>query len=216
MAVYASTDALCTLAEVASALKLTEADLTTAGRTELLQRTINAACKNLRNWCRQNLIKAAATEYYDGGRPKIILDRRPVDTAATLTVVENGTTLTKAADGSDEDADGASPDYFLLPEEAVLERHGQCWESGRRIVTVTYTAGWMTQTWAGTAGASVLSSVTGPEDLKYAAILLTAHLWSQYSASKGRQFEDGDEAVRTDRTPRVVTVFAKPYRNENV
>lgn len=197
MAVQASLEALVTLNEAAAYLNVLAANLSLE-QQDSLQDRINAISEAIKNHCRTPLVKQAATEYYDGGSCRIQLRRWPMDTSATFTVKENGVVLTPAKDGSNQTAAGGSPDFWYLPDENVIERNGT-WLTGRRIVTVTYTAGRCVQMTTGnavrTAEGQPLVGVDGPKDLREACMIIVKAHQDFGPTSWGPQMV-GDQAVR--------------------
>ena len=166
--------ALVTLTEVLNHLSFTNSELQDESKDALL-RLINGVSAAVEGHCHVPLVKGAATEYYDGGRSRIILRRKPVDQAEPFTVLEDGVALTPAADGSSKTETGGTPDFWLDPGAGIIERDGR-WATGRRIVTVTYTAGrgWQYQTGGARRAteAQGLASVDIPSDLREAVLII--------------------------------------------
>lgn len=174
MTVEASLKALVTVSELVAYVNWAQGNLS-ADQQDALQRLVNGVSTAVEGYCRVPLIKAAATEYYNGGRERIVLRRAPVDTGESFTVLEDGTALTRAADGSSKTAGGVDPDFWLEPETGALTRNGT-WADGIRIVTITYTAGLGWQYTTGdvkrTATAQALVTVDIPDDLREAVLII--------------------------------------------
>lgn len=215
MAVAASLKALVTLQEVANYLNKTLASLK-QGHKDDLQRLINAVSEAVEGHCGP-LMKTEVTEYHDGGRQRIFLRRLPVDSSATLTVLEDGETLTPAADGSSETAAGSTPDFWLDPDTGVLERNGTTWASGRRIVKVTYTGGRCVQKTTDDAvrtdTSQPLESVEGPDDLREAVLILVKTHTDLGPTAFATQFLEGGHVLRPTAWPAIVLRRLSRYRD---
>ncbi len=185
IAVNPSLDALVTLDELQAYLNQSSAALGDT-RNEALQRVINAVSEAIKRHCSTRLIKRALVEHYDGSpvarvglaedrRVRIVLNAAPVDTAETFSVVENGVALEMCADGSDKTEGGDAPGYWLDPAAGVLYRNG-FWARGKRIVRVSYTAGWGWQYKDAVARRVQVSEAFDhtdiPDDLREAALIV--------------------------------------------
>lgn len=209
-----SLKALVTLAELQAYLNQTSAALGD-DRNDWLLTAINVASMYLETECHVPLIKASVTEYYDGGNQRIILKGAPVDTAATLTVIEDGTTLTVCADGSSLTSAGASPDYWLDPDSGMIERNG-IWASGRRIVKVAYTAGrgwqYKTGTTKRTLTSETLSSTDIPDDLRQAALMTAKAFTDMGPTNWGTQVLPDGQVLRPVVIPLAGRLILDRYR----
>lgn len=174
-----SLKALVTLTEAQNYMNYLNASLTDAQNDALL-RLINGVSEAMANHCQVPLIKAQATEYYTGGKRKIILKRSPIDRAETFTVIEDGIERYPPVQGTKYTSTGATPDYYLNVDTGIIERAASDWDDDYEIVAVTYTAGrgWQYKA-AGqkrTAVTDAFTSTDIPDDLREAAlIILKAH-----------------------------------------
>lgn len=104
---------------------------------------------------------APVVEYHDGGGRALILEKRPVFTVTSVSVL--GTTV--AAANRDTGTDG----WYIASERGALLLHTSCFPTG--FVKVTYTPGW----------ADI------PDSIELAALELLRHLWkTQRGAVQGR------------------------------
>lgn len=209
-----SLKALITLKELQDYLNQTSSALGD-DRNDSLLTAINVASMYLETECRVPLIKASVTEYYDGGVSKIILKGAPVDTAETLTVIEDGTTLTVCADGSSLTSAGATPDFYLDPDCGIIERNGT-WDSGNRIVKVTYTAG---RGWQYKAAATKRTAVTDalystdiPDDLREAALMTAKAFTDMGPTNWGTQVLPDGQVLRPVVIPLAGRLILDRYR----
>lgn len=206
VSVNPSLHALMLDTELATALNLTYTSLSDAQRDHL-RNVINGVSAAVRNYLRTNVIRRSVTEYHDGGGRSIFVDNAPIYTADSanypITVLENGDTLTPAADGSDKTAGGATPDFYLIPELGQFERNGT-WLSGRRIVKITYAAGrawqYKTGTTVRTLVTEALSSISydsGAEAIWEAARILCKWAMDVGNQQFGSQFTETGVFIRT-------------------
>lgn len=212
--VLPSLKALVTLTELQAYLNQTNSALGD-DRNDSLLTAINVASMYLETECHVPLIKASVTEYYDGGYSKIVLKGAPVDTSATLTVIEDGTTLTVCADGSSLTAAGASPDFYLDPDCGMIERNG-AWTSGPRIIKVTYTAGrgWQYKTGSTkrTLTSDALSSTDIPDDLRQAALMTAKAFTDMGPTNWGTQVLPDGQVLRPVVIPLAGRLILDRYR----
>lgn len=212
MTVNASLKALVTVDELVAYVNQETGNLD-ASQSDALQRLVNAVSEAMEGHCHTSLVKAAGTEYYDGGRERIILRRGPVDTGAEFAVSEDGTQLTPAADGSTRTSDGGTPDFWLDPEAGIIERNGT-WLTGRRLIAVTYTAGVAVQKTEGgavrTATPQALVAVDGPDDLREACLIICKAHTDLGPTNWGTQVV-GDLAIRPQAWPLAARLILNRY-----
>lgn len=209
--------------ELAIALGHTYANLSD-DQKDHLRNIINGVSAAIRNHLDTCVIRQSFTEYHDGNVGSIFVKNIPIYTADTvnypITVVEDGTTLTAAADGTLETAAGGTPDYYLIPEWGQFERNGRFWKAGRRVNKFTYTAGRAWQYSSGstvrTAANQALSSIaydTGAEDIWEAARILCKWAADMGSQNFGTQFTEAGTFVRnTARWPGAALDILANYR----
>lgn len=185
--------------------------LADGSQDDRLQRLINGVCQALEGSEAVNspILNTEAVEYYSGGEEKILLRRGPVASDPAPVVVENGTTLTPAADGSTATAGGGTPDYWLDPAVGVLERNGT-WVKGRRVVKVTYTAGRGTRTYDQAHPEQLTSNI--PDDLRLAAMMWVAASYAAGGLSYSTQITSDNTVVRPSAMPIQVRALVGQYR----
>lgn len=119
------------------------------------------------------------TEWHDGGRPMIALNRYPVVSVTSVTEVSgtSSTTLT----GADPGTSGGSDDYSIDKATGVMVRRSAGvatpFAGGFRNIKVVYNAG----------------AATVPEDIKHAILLLVLHQWETQRGGTKRSKSNSDD-----------------------
>ncbi len=160
--------------------------ITSTASDDELRRFLDAATDMCESYAGRSLRRRTVTaETHDGGSESVLLCWTPVISVTSVT--DDGT---------------AVADYVLESDSGVLWRDeltGTPWTTGRRVVSVTYVAGY----------------AAPPADVQQAVLEALRHLWTtQRGAMGGRNPFAGDEYAQGTgwSLPRRVVELLEPYR----
>ncbi|MBA0126286.1 hypothetical protein H0B56_12110 [Haloechinothrix sp. YIM 98757] len=105
----------------------------TTDQTETAELLLDLATGRIEDEARQPLEESTDTVTLDGsGTARLLVPRWPVSDVATVTLLEDGTTLTE----------GLTEDYTWSSAGILIRRGARAWPAHEAAVEVTYTAGY--------------------------------------------------------------------------